>query len=215
MSESLLEGFGAGLVREAHLAGRVQCGLERLYRLDRVAPVSEYMQHARDGEREALLVREAEDGAVEIVLRVPMLGPRDIPLDDACALDPLCQIIEGVSHFVLLTQRAHADTPTTQLELELQAEVDKYVVLTSSLSAPDASASASVRQRLFERVAYQHAPGSERGDRYRLANRMAARYTRSLEQRFLAKRRWAELQRELRQFFHASPEEKLRVADAA
>lgn len=212
---SLLEGFGAGLVREANLAARVQCGLERLYRLDQVAAVGEYMQHARDGEREALLVREADDGAVEIALRVPMLGPRELPLHDARALDPLCQIIEGVSHFVMITQRAHWNAPTTQLELELQAEVDKYVVLASSLPAPDPAASASLRDRLYERVSFSHAEGSEQGDRYRLANRMAARYTRSLEQRYLSRHRYAELQHELRRFFHASREEKLRVADAA
>jgi len=214
-STSLLEGFGAGLVREAALAARVQCGLERLYRLEQVAPVGEYMQHARDGEREALLVREAADGAVEIVLRVPMLGAREIPLHDSRSLEPLCQIIEGVSHFVMLTQRAHWNAPTTQLELELQAEVDKYVVLAASLPAPNLAASETLRDRLYERVSYEHDAGSERGDRYRLANRMAARYTRSLEQRFLSRQRFSELQHELRRFFHASREEKLRVADAA
>ena len=212
---ALLEGFGAGLVREANLAARVQCGLERLYRLDQVVPVGEYLEAARDGEREALLVREAADGAVELVLRVPMLGAREVPLHDSRALDPLCQIIEGVSHFVMLTQRAHTNEPTTQLELELQAEVDKYVVLVASLPAPNEAASATLRNRLFEDVSFSHEPGSERGDRYRLANRMAARYTRHLEQRYLSRRRYGELQQELRRFFHAPREEKLRAPHPA
>lgn len=215
MTARLLEGFGAGLVREANLAGRVQGGLERLYRLERIAPVADYMRHAHDGEREALLVREADDGAVEISLRVPMLRARELPLSDAESLDPLCQIIEGVSHFVMLTQRASKDEPVSQLELELQAEVDKYVVLGSSLPALDEIASESLRARLYERVAFEHDVGSERGDRYRLANRMAARYTRSLERRYLRQARFSELQSELRRFFHASREDKLRVAAAA
>ena len=215
MTQRLLEGFGAGLVREANLAGRVQAGLERLYRLDRVAAVGEYMRHAHDGEREALLVREAEDGVVEIVLRVPMLRAREVPLSDAASLDPLCQIIEGVSHFVMVTQRASANEPVSQLELELQAEIDKYVVLGSSLPALSEQTSESLRDRLYERVTFEHAVGSERGDRYRLANRMAARYTRSLERRYLRHARFVEMQGELRKFFHATREDKLRAAEAA
>lgn len=41
----------------------------------------------------------------------------------------LLVIIEEVSHFHLLTQRAQFDLATTQLELEWQAEVDKLIVL--------------------------------------------------------------------------------------
>jgi len=41
----------------------------------------------------------------------------------------LLVIIEEVSHFHLLTQRAQFNLETTQLELEWQAEVDKLIVL--------------------------------------------------------------------------------------
>ncbi|NBQ52049.1 MAG: hypothetical protein EBU49_00495 [Proteobacteria bacterium] len=41
----------------------------------------------------------------------------------------LLVIIEEVSHFHLLTQRAQFDLATTRLELEWQAEVDKLIVL--------------------------------------------------------------------------------------
>ncbi len=41
----------------------------------------------------------------------------------------LLVIIEEVSHFHLLTQRAQFDLTTTQLELEWQSEVDKLIVL--------------------------------------------------------------------------------------
>ncbi len=208
MSARLLEGFGAGLVREMGLAARVQAGLERLYGLDRVAAVGDFMQHAHAGEREALFVRETDDG-VEIALRVPMLQAREVPLDDAHGLDPLCQLIEGVSHFVLLTERARSDHSVSQLELELQAEVDKYVVLGSSLSGFDSRASARLRHRLYEEVVYEHEEGSEQGERYRAANRFAAQYTHLLEQHYLRPRRYRELQGELRTFFHASRDAKL------
>ena len=48
-------------------------------------------------------------------------------------LDALCQIIEGVSHFVYVVERARVGREATQLELELQAEVDKWVVLAASM----------------------------------------------------------------------------------
>ncbi|NDE14720.1 hypothetical protein EBZ80_07305 [bacterium] len=45
------------------------------------------------------------------------------------AIAALLVVIEEVSHFQLLAQRASRDLPVTQLELEWQAEVDKLVVL--------------------------------------------------------------------------------------
>lgn len=204
MPPKALEGNGAGLVREIALAGRVQSGLERLYRLERAADVDGFVIAAGEGEREALLVREGDDGVLEMSLRLPQL---------AGGLDPVCQIIEGVSHFVYLADRAARGREATQLELELQAEVDKYVVLGSSLRDFDWQQSARLRRRLYEDIVYEHAAGSERGERYRLANRVAAQYTHSLERRYLHERRYGELQHELRAFFHAPQGVKLqRVA---
>ena len=69
-------------------------------------------------------MRESDDGAIEMALRCPGSAGRRRLARDA-DLDPLCQIIEGVSHFVYLAERARVDREATQLELELQAEVDK------------------------------------------------------------------------------------------
>ena len=59
VSEAKLAGNGAGLVRERALAARIQGGLERVYRLDRVADVGDFLRKAREGERESLLLRRA------------------------------------------------------------------------------------------------------------------------------------------------------------
>ncbi len=40
-----------------------------------------------------------------------------------------CHAIEGVSHFLYLVWRAGFDRTLTQLELELQAEIDKFIGL--------------------------------------------------------------------------------------
>jgi hypothetical protein len=205
-----LEGNGVGLVREIALATRIQRGLEALYRLDRGADVDAFVTHADDGEREALLVRESEDG-LELLLRIPRLGERTVDVDGA-DLDPLCQIIEGVSHFVYLADRASYERETTQLELELQAEVDKYVILASALKDFDEHTSRRLRERLYEGVAYVHDEGTELGDRYRMANGYARRFTARLEREYVMRARFGELQGELRRFFHMGQGEKLRAA---
>jgi hypothetical protein len=210
-----LAGNGVLLVRERALAAAVQRSLERLYQLDRVADVKAFVQPAGDGEREALLVRESEDGTVEMALRLPNLGKKELDVGSDADLDPLCQIIEGVSHFVYLADRAIGGREATQLEMELQAEVDKYVVLAASLGALDERRSARLRARLYDAVSFEHAAGTELGERYRLANELAARFVFRLEQRYLATRRFGEMRGELRRFYRMGQEEKLRFGRAA
>jgi hypothetical protein len=202
----LLEGNGANLVRERALAARVQRDLARLYQLESACDVAAFLAPAEDGEREALLVREAEDGALEMLLRVPRLDER---------LDSVCQLIEGVSHFVYVAERAREGRETTQLELELQAEVDKYVVLAASLTAFDAAKSAALRARLYDAVSFAHDAESDAGERYRVANDLAQRYVRHLEHAYVARARYADMRRALQAFHRMGQEEKLRAARAA
>jgi hypothetical protein len=209
---SALEGNGAPLVRERAVAAAVQRALERLYQLERTADVDAFVTPAAQGERETLFVREAEGGTLEMSLRLPALARREFDAAVDADLDPLCQIIEGVSHFVYLADRAHAARATTQLEMELQAEVDKYVVLAGVLAVNDARTSERLRTRLYEDVSFTHERDSERGERYRIANELAARFVWRLEREYLGRRRYAELHRELRAFFRLGQEGKLRRA---
>lgn len=202
MSQASLVGNGAGLVREIALASRIQRGLENLYRIDRAANVDDFVTHAEDGEREALLLRETDSG-LELSLRLPRLDG---------ALDPICQIIEGVSHFVYIANRAAREQETTQLELELQAEVDKYIVLAASIESFDERRSRELRERLYDGVTFTHEEGTPLGERYRVANERARRFTGRLEREFIARARYRELREELRRFFHLSQAEKLRAA---
>jgi hypothetical protein len=197
-----LRGFGVDIVREREMACRVQESLEGFYGIDRIVDVGEFVRHAGDS-RETLLVRASGDGSVEMMLELPTLT-RD--------LDGVCQIIEGVSHFVYVATRASQDRPATALELEIQAEVDKYIVLAGDLESLDVERSARLRERLYERVAYLHVEQTELGERYRVANRAASRFLRRLEARYLTERRFGELRRELSAFFHVGQEDKLRLA---
>ena len=204
-----LAGNGVELVRERALATTVQAALERVYQLDRVADVGDFVREADGGGREALLLREADDGALELSLRLPVL-------EGEAGVDALCQIIEGVSHFVYVVERARVQREATHLELELQAEVDKWVVLAASMQEGfDVARSAALRARLYERVAYDSDAASEVGQRYRVANDAAHRFVRRLERDYVGAARYRELRGELRRFFHEGQEAKLRLGRAA
>lgn len=216
-SHAELAGNGVLLVRERAVAIKMQQALERLYRLDRVANVGDFVRGAEAGEREALLVRQGSDGALEVSVLLPRLARRPRPGEEGVEtdLDTLCQIIEGVSHFVYLAECARAGRTATQLELELQAEVDKWVVLAASMRGFDADRSASLRSRLYERVVFMHDPESELGERYRVANEAAHGFVRRLEREYVDRARFGELQSALWRFFHAGQEGKLRLGRAA
>jgi hypothetical protein len=203
-----LAGNGVALVRERAMAERVQEALERVYLLDRVADVGDYVDGTSEGTREALIVRAADDGAIEMSLRLPQI-------ESDTHLDAFCQIIEGVSHFVYVVDRASAGRGTTQLEMELQAEVDKWVVLAASMRPFDVDQSARLRQRLYERVTFAHEATTELGERYRIANDAAHRFVRRLEREYVGPARFHEMRAALRRFYRVGQEEKLRLGRAA
>lgn len=127
-------------------------------------------------------------------------------------LGDYCTALEGVSHFHYLTWRAaHADN-VSLLELELQAEVDKYAMAVWLFSAQLGRVPATLHERLFHCVRFREGLDAESVGRYQAANRGAARFCRELEQRFLRGRRvrpsaWLQ---EMRNFYRLPHAPKLR-----
>lgn len=202
----------SGSPTQVSLPARLQRRLTAFYNLSAVPPVDAFVSAREDVERERLLVCHTEDG-LEISLELPAhaLDPRG-----PVALDLMCQVLEGVSHFVLVTHRATTEGATSQLELELQAEVDKFVVLALvGRKPPTPRWRSAVKERLFERVRYEHPAGTEPGDRYRAANRLAIRLVERLERRFLAQGRVQDARDALRAFYRLGPGDKLAYAEAA
>lgn len=194
------------------LALTLQRRLEAFYRLEPLPPVDDFARAQGEGEREAVFVRDGEGDDVEVAVALPSVGlePPGTPLN----LDTLCQVVEGVSHFIYLAECVRRRRPTTLLELELQAEVDKFVVLAfGPLARAELDTVRAVHASLYERVAFLHDAASEHGERYRLANGLAAR----LCARFRSPRgHCARSGREvLVRFYREGQQDKIRLARAA
>jgi len=196
-------------LRVRGVAKILQRRLQQLYALEDSPCVSEFVTLAAPGERETLLLRQLPEDFVELRLVVP-----DCPLSDALVpsrlSDAYLQLLEGVSHFVLVAERIRAGRPTCQLELELQAEVDKLVLIEHCCQQLGPGGAAVLHHKLYERVSFLHPEGTEQGDRYRLANRLAARFTKRLPA--LSPRARREL---LRRFYRVGLSDKMHLAQAA
>jgi len=129
-------------------------------------------------------------------------------------------VVEGVSHFAYVAYRAPRGEPVTELELELQAEVDKYAVAVLGAGEPLLKghgvgvirASQRWRAALFEGVRFLDAERSERGRRYRRAHRLAARLCGDLEAREARRGGPRAVRERLRRFYRLRQGDKLAAA---
>ena len=206
--------------RPAAVLVDVQRRLEAFYDLPAQPPVTAFLiPEAEAGEYPGAgsrtLVTEEQDGlALGVVLSEEVLDRLDrqdprVRLGDA-NLDAFCAATEEVSHFLYLLSRAPDGRPVTQLELELQAEVDKYLnaVLLLSLQN-EVAVSTRLRELLFQHYRLDARVSPERADRYRAASGLAYRYCGWLESRFLRRDRLAELRSHGRSFYRFGQREKL------
>ena len=129
---------------------------------------------------------------------------------DAGNLGPFATVTEEVSHFVYVMFCAAAERSVTQLELELQAEVDKYLTAVAYLSQQnEGTVVPGLRAALFRHYSLIDGLTPERAERYHAASRLADRYCGWLEARFLRTDRSADLAREARRFYRLGQREKL------
>ena len=120
--------------------------------------------------------------------------------------------LEGVSHFIYLAWNAGHDRAVSLLELELQAEIDKYVASWWLLREQDPARYPSELHRLlFERSHIDTRLAQGRCELYREANHYAARFCRRLQRQLSAHgtRLHQEALTELRRFYRLSRERKV------
>ena len=170
---------------------------------------------------EVLIVTEAE-GSVFVGLYVCPDAVNALAAGGDAWADGRAQeaslVTEGVSHFIYLHFRADAGERVSQLELELQAEIDKYAAATmpdpgSALSGNGAGLirerSRRARRTLFRGAIFRDAADSIAGQRYRAANDRAAQFAAHLESRYLDTGDLSGFLQALRRFYRVGLREKL------
>jgi hypothetical protein len=149
----------------------------------------------------------------EVLSRLAAQNPLDA-LDEQ-NLQDFCTALEGVSHFHYLLWSLSRGREVSLLELELQAEVDKYASALTLLTQQRAGEfPRALHAMMFDRVSYVPQLEQTVRQRYEEANRHAARYCRDLDERFLRRRQsrpeaWVS---ELRRFFRCGHQQKLLAA---
>lgn len=173
--------------------------------------------HAPRDNAERLLLRQDED-CLDVSLYID-----DDVLASLAGVDPWTRLdrrnlndfliaLEGVSHFHYLVWSATHARQVTQLELELQAEVDKYVTA-AMLREEQGTDDADLHETLFEAVSFDPALDAETGARYRTANHYAAKYCRGLARRHRGRHHDPACLNELRRFYRLSQQGKMRMID--
>jgi hypothetical protein len=166
--------------------------------------------------REELLVHEDEEG-LELALYIApeLLGtlqgyehaPEELVDGE---LSGFCEAAEGVSHFLYMTQTAQLDRRVSLLELEAQAEVDKFAMCSLLKWRQGAASWAKhLSTRLFDRIGFHASLSHDERHRYHEANRLARAYCQRLMPMFTAQR-LEPLLSELRYSYRLGAQAKLR-----
>ncbi len=209
------------------LLNQVQNQLEMIYGIGLNERAEEFLIDKKEalnlftqGEKipkELLLVRKPKEETVEVALFLdnnlldnlnendPFVSINENNLNDFCIL------IEGISHFVYFLWKSHNQHPITQLEMEMQAEIDKYLMLLFySKTNDDNNLMAQVFDRLFENFTVFETLTREHTAQKLSASDLAMRYCHRIQNKWKNKSDFSELLDEVRQFYNFSQEEKIR-----
>jgi hypothetical protein len=200
----------------------LQGGLESMYRVETDLDVCDFLVGGDERDalsvertpREQLLIKPDDEG-LQLGLFVDERTLENLAMRDprrrldAQNLPDFLLAVEGVSHFVYLVHRAQQDRPVSAVELELQAEVDKYLVALLVSWNQTGEPPADLRERLFANIRFAGDLSRDERERYELANSAADEYAASLEERFVRTHAVDDMLGEVRRFYRKGLAEKL------
>lgn len=203
----------------------LQSALADIYDLPATPDVCDYLltdrsrlhqAHARDSDEQLIVAEEGDTLAMALYIDPSVLA-RLAGRDPFAALthDNLADyltVAEGVSHFVYVAWNAGHDKPVTLLELELQAEVDKYVLGAWLLREQgNGRFPRELHRALFQRARVDPVAAAGRLNLYQTASNYAARFCHRVAARLATRAKGAsrELQSELRRFYRFGNARKL------
>ena len=153
------------------ILSRIQSDLEGIYRLERILDIDDFVlpkssiDAPLDRLEQVLVAGAPDDLSMSLILDDSLLSP-----DTQWNLDRFCVATEGVSHVLYLASTAQRGQRVSAFELELQAEIDKFLVLVTAVGMECRLA----LQRLFARAHFRSTVTDNLElERYRRAHRTA------------------------------------------
>ena len=160
----------------------LQREIEALYGVSTVPQIEDFLittdqlrelAPSDDGLPKVLLAQDGE--GVRLSIHLGDEVQRRVESTQAPELEDFCIVAEEISHFIYLCFRAQIDAPVSKLDLEVQAEIDKFILATRFFPAEG-----SLFERLFEDFRIREGIAQDERERYREANRLAARFSRMI-----------------------------------
>lgn len=165
---------------------------------------------------ERLLISQHEDG-IDLSLYISadvykhLENSHPINLVKQGKYSEFCLMLEGVSHFLYVVWNANHHRQVTMLEMELQAEIDKFILMQALVDhEQEYDSIRNLRNWLFENNAYDSELNSNELERYEQANYYAAKYCMALQQNYKLSGLNRELLNDLRRLYRMSQQEKMR-----
>lgn len=212
-----------------HILSYLQASFEDLYALGSGLDVRDFLvdQEVRDeipghvkGLPEQFFISQNEEG-MELALFIEPSIIESLTEDDPRErlhvgnLENFWIAAEGVSHFIFLVWRAQRGRPVSHLELELQAEVDKFVRGWTLLVEQGASmdeAAAALNRALFRRYELRDDLPEHQANMYHSASKAAERFCVQLGRDFSRRHNLDAMRRRVRDFYRLGLSEKMRAA---
>jgi len=134
----------------------------------------------------------------------PFLGLNEQNIHDFCIMT------EEVSHFLYTAWKVRHSIQMTKLELELQAEVDKFIICNFYCLNHEARFnSLFLKELLFETFSLEEDLSLESKNRYSTASKLALHYCNFLENHYIKKALFSQMLEEIRRFYRLGQTDKI------
>ena len=210
---------------------QIQKHLERIYEVDVPHDVDDFLvtdakllkalgDDSGDLDEKLLVLQDGDEVEIALYLKPEIVEhlQEDNPVKRLHEgnISDFCTALEGVSHFLYLTWNAQHDRGVPMMELEMQAEVDKYVSTAMLFgNQGDGRVPGELYRWLFDDPSFDESLTDDALDRYRSASYYAGMYCSKIETEYFRGRRNGSLMNELRRFYRLTRGDKIRRIQSA
>jgi hypothetical protein len=172
----------------------------------------------RELDEKLLIAERGDEAGVSLYLDAGVLNRLSEDNPASCLstdnVEDFWTALEGVSHFLYYVWNATLEKSVTLMEMELQAEVDKFIATVMLLRLQGERVPSNLHRCLFDRPSFDARLESRELERYRSANRYAGKYCQKLAPRLIGRSDASALRSELCYFYRLPQSGKIRHIEA-